>query len=351
MTLTLLVLSIVLTRAIGARRAMLTLLVFCTSVMVIASAKMCLTDSVQLLFITGMQLCVYRLYRSAGIRRPLSWETPSIHNSPSAYTAASNRRVALLMWCFIALGVLTKGPFILAILIASLLMLTLLDVGKQFRSLQAWRRAIGWWRELRVLTGLGIVLLALLPWLIMLQIREPGFFQRLLLEPYKHFTSNQDGKMPVPGYYPVVIWPTFFPWSLLLPTALVLGWKHRNAPPIRFALAIILGNWIFAEMMVTKLPHYMLPSYSSLAFLTATALIRCGRRQHPDLAQKPFYCLIGIWVLGGLVLGAIPGLAALRFTDFSYLAAVIFGGTAILYLAIAATLFARQQFAPAQSRE
>ncbi|MGE5608096.1 MAG: ArnT family glycosyltransferase [Bacillota bacterium] len=344
MALTLLLLSITLSRAIGARRTLLTLLIFASSAMVMAAAKMCLTDSVQLVFITGAQLCLYRLYRSSGIRRPLSWETDRVRNTPGTYTAASNRRVALLMWFFIAMGVLTKGPFILAILLSTLVMLTLFDVGKRFRSLQAWRRTLGWWREFRVLAGLGIVAVALMFWLIPLQMREPTFFTRLLYEPYKHLTSNQDGNMPLPGYYLIAIWPTFFPWCLVLPTALVLGWKHRNAPPIRFALATILGNWLFAESMVTKLPHYMLPSYSSLAFLAATALIRCGRRQHPDLAQKAFYLMLGLWTCGGLALACVPWLAALKFNDFSRLGAAVFTAAGVVYLTLCVILMARQRF-------
>ncbi|MFI5377842.1 MAG: ArnT family glycosyltransferase, partial [Tepidisphaerales bacterium] len=62
MTITLSILAWSIGRALGARRAFHTVLIFASSLMVIASAKMCLTDSVLLTFLTTAQLCLFAIY-------------------------------------------------------------------------------------------------------------------------------------------------------------------------------------------------------------------------------------------------------------------------------------------------
>ncbi|MCY2954866.1 MAG: glycosyltransferase family 39 protein [Planctomycetota bacterium] len=332
MTVTLIVLSVTLSRAIGVRRAMLTLLIFATSAMVIASAKMCLTDSVLLVFITGMQFCLFRLYWMSRRRR-----------------SDSTLPTALLMWVLMGLAGLTKGPSALILMLASMVFLAMMDVGGKVASLQAWRKAIGWWREVRFGRGLAIVLLIGLPWLVTAYLRDPAFVRQMLGEPGRHLASNQDGHSMSPGYYLMTVWITYFPWSLFLPTTLVLAWKHRRLPHVRFALAIIASNWLFQEMMVTKLPHYILPSFASLAFLTSMAIIRCQRRQHDDLHRRTFAVAVAIWVCGALVGAALPLLGAIKFHNPSGLGAVLFAVVGAAYAGAAGVLLMRRRFSAAMA--
>src|SRR5258705_383196 len=145
----------------------------------------------------------------------------------------------------------------------AMMVLAVFDVGRDWKKLSAWKSAIAWWRRLRPLIGLVIIVCVVAPWLIMLYLRERGALRAMLGEPLRHLTSDQDSQWVYPGYYLVTIWLTYFPWSLLLPAGLVYGWRRRRDGRVRFALATILGNWVFVEMMITKLPHYMLPSFSS----------------------------------------------------------------------------------------
>jgi 4-amino-4-deoxy-L-arabinose transferase-like glycosyltransferase len=46
---------------------------------------------------------------------------------------------------------------------------------------------------------------------------------------------------------------------------------------VRFCLAWIVPTWIVFELIVTKLPHYVLPTYPAIATLLALALT-AGRR-------------------------------------------------------------------------
>src|SRR6266566_791821 len=56
------ILAVVLGRKVGKARAGYTVLIFASSAIVIAAAKMCLTDSVMLFFLTCAQLALFRIY-------------------------------------------------------------------------------------------------------------------------------------------------------------------------------------------------------------------------------------------------------------------------------------------------
>jgi len=60
---TLVLLAVIVTRHSGAEQAMWTVLVMASSAMTIMAAKICLTDSVLILFITVAQFCLYAIWR------------------------------------------------------------------------------------------------------------------------------------------------------------------------------------------------------------------------------------------------------------------------------------------------
>lgn len=378
MTLTLCLLAIVLGRAFGPRRAMYTVLVFASSAAVLASAKMCLTDSVLLLFLTAAQMCLFAIYRLAGgrqayargQRRPATAVTALDQRANGASCSGPTetsialsepeppgqapaqqdvpRWLPALLWVCIGMAGLTKGPVALVLLGATALVLAMLDVGwKGLGSKAAWRRALAWWPRTRPKMGLLIVAAIVLPWLIAAFVRNPAFLTRMLQEPFRHAGSNQDGQWRYPGYYLISIWATFFPWCLLLPTALLLGWKHRKLPAIRFALAVILANWIFQELMVTKLPHYLLPSFSSLAFLTATALIRCQRRQHDQMLRPAAVVAAAVWAYAVVGLSLLPWVPQLFFDQIPILGAALFTAAGVAYGLSVVLCFAFRRLAAA----
>ncbi len=123
--------------------------------------------------------------------------------------------------------------------------------------------------------------------MILVEKRHPGFISTALNHEIKdRAASGLKGHKGPPGYYLVSIWPTFLPWSLVLPLAFVMGWKNRRDPRIRFALAAVIGPWVMFEAVQTKLPHYLLPCFPPLAFLAADAILRSLRRinAHPPTA-------------------------------------------------------------------
>ncbi len=372
MTITLAILAVSIGRTLGARRAFYTVLVFASSVMVIASAKMCLTDSVLLTFLTTAQLCLFAIYWRGRSRasviagpdcaRPSPQSRPAITLAPltpAPETVSTPETVSgsvfsgphiaawlpVVFWLAVAFAGLTKGPIVLAVLLASLIALACLEVGGQWRSFAAWKSAVRWWRELRPLLGILIIAAVVAPWLVAAYFRDPVHVKNMFLEPLRHTTSNQDGQWILPGYYLVAIWPTFFPWCVLLPPALYHAWCRRRAAHIRFVLAIVLGNWLLAEVMVTKLPHYLLPSFAALAFLTADCLIHGLRRPFVRFVMPGTL----LWAVGAAGLAAAPLLLDRMFEGPPTMGLLMFCVVAFAYIGVVATLLVRDRLSSAAS--
>jgi 4-amino-4-deoxy-L-arabinose transferase-like glycosyltransferase len=51
-------------------------------------------------------------------------------------------------------------------------------------------------------------------------------------------------------------------------------WRARREPGAQYLLAWLIPSWIVFELVLTKLPHYVLPLYPAIAILTVGALER-----------------------------------------------------------------------------
>ena len=151
------------------------------------------------------------------------------------------------------------------------------------------------------------------PWLVTVHRREPAFLPAMFGNVSKHVATSAEGHAAPPGYYLLTVWGFFLPWSVLLPMAMVRGWRRRKLPPVRFALAAVIGPWVFVECMLSKLPHYLLPAYPAMAFLTAEAIVLSLRSRKAELGKPEFLRGVMVWALFVLALGAVPWFAVGRF--------------------------------------
>jgi len=265
-------LSLFVWRFAGPRRAIWTALVFSTSALVVAAAKMANTDAVLLLWIAVGQGCLYVLWRSP------SW------------------KVAILFWVSVGMAGLTKGPVVLGMHAATLVVFWFLSREQGFK----------WWTRLHPVVGMLIVAAIVSPWLILVNQRAPDFLPRLLNRAGRYASSGAEGHAQLPGFYLLLIWALFFPWSVMLPTAIGMGIRHRNRPLLRFALAAAIGPWIVMEIIPNKLPFYILPSFPGLAVLTAEAIVRssCAKvgQRDDDLKRRPFFYALFVWFAGIVVI-------------------------------------------------
>jgi 4-amino-4-deoxy-L-arabinose transferase-like glycosyltransferase len=130
----------------------------------------------------------------------------------------SRRNWYLLAAAATGLATLVKGPvgFLVPLL-----------VGLVFHPLAgrrgAWRRIFA---PLNLLVFFGLTL----PWFVGLCRAKPDFLHYgLVEESFNRFTSAQTFQRGKPFYYFLLIMAgTFFPWSLLVPTALVTAWQERR---------------------------------------------------------------------------------------------------------------------------
>ena len=115
---------------------------------------------------------------------------------------------------------------------------------------------------------------------------------------------GQQGHGAPPGFYLAAYWFTFWPAAGLVLIAAPWACMERHERAIRFCLAWIIPTWIGFELVVTKLPHYVLPVYPAIAILIAMALL-AGRRPGTVLATvlavgAALYLIVQSGILYGL---------------------------------------------------
>lgn len=249
-----------------------------------ALAKFAITDATLLLSVAVSMVCVYRIWR--GDR---AWGV-------------------MLLWA-VATGIagLTKGPVVLGIqgmTLAALWLMSVLD--RKFAPAGPWTtyafppadRAQAGKTWIKALVAVAIVAAIVLPWIVMVTLREPAFLEKALNhEIIKRSTTGVDGQARPPGFYLLTVFGTFFPWSILIPGALVIGWKNRHRPLTRFCLAMCAGPWVMFEATTSKMVHWFLPVFLPLSILTAEAIVACWRGKYRDFSDKPFVVVAVVWGL------------------------------------------------------
>jgi len=326
--LTALILAAVVRHFLGDQRALWTVFIFCTSILTIASAKFCITDAMMMFFVAVGQGCLAFLYWSSHRnQKPPVWVVP-------------------IFWISLALAGLTKGPQALGMHCMMLFVLLLLDANANGWN---WRQSAKWSLRLQPLIGVPLLAVIVTPWLVLVHQRAPGFVQELFHKARLHTATSMEGHGEPPGYHMALIIFTFFPWSLLLPTAVTSAWRNRKSATIRFAMAATAGPWLLMELIRTKLPFYILPAFPGLAFLTADAIIRCIRGQNRDLKRPMFIYACGFWAVAILAVAFIPWLC-LRFSTRDQLpipAFIAFNIAGVIYAALVFGRFYQQRIARA----
>lgn len=174
----------------------------------------------------------------------------------------AGKRVRLLFWLGLSVSILVKGPVGLMVAVLTGL------------SLWAWDRKADWLKTLSWTWGLILLALIVGPWSAAVTVATDGTFWSTAIggDFAPKLAGGQETHGAPPGYHTLLAPFLTFPGALLLPAALVLGWKHRAEPGVRFALCWLIPAWLVFEITPTKLVHYTLPTYGALAWLMAAAL-------------------------------------------------------------------------------
>jgi len=230
------------------RGAILAALILCSSVLLGAEARLAKTDAMLLLSVVAAMGAMARVY--------LSWqrgEDPA--HPPWSWPA--------IFWTALAGGILLKGPLILMFVGLTIATLAILD------------RSAAWLWRLRPVWGLMWVLVLVLPWFVAIFWRAgDAFFADSIGGDMLSKLSAQESHGAPPGVYLLLFWVTFWPGAALAGMAAPAVWRARREPGAQYLLAWLVPSWIVFELVLTKLPHYVLPLYPAIAILTAGALER-----------------------------------------------------------------------------
>jgi len=235
----------------GASVGMVAALLLAASLLMGTEARMAKIDATLLAAVLVAQASLLRIYLDA------------------AAGIATRRRWAAVQWAALGAGLMLKGPLILLVSWGTIL------------GLLASERRAAWLRGLHARWGVPLMLAIVLPWCLAIGVASGGdFFARSVGDNFlgKVAQGQQAHGFP-PGYYLAVFAASFWPGSLFAVLAIPFAWARRRAPEVRFLLAWIIPTWLLFEIVATKLPHYVLPTYPAIACLTAAAVLAPGAWQ------------------------------------------------------------------------
>ncbi len=269
-------------RVLGRRTGLLAAIVLATSVEVIVSARMVLTDMVFAAFVCGSAFALWLAAAEERLRE----------------------RWFLAACALSGLAVLTKGP--LGLLLPALALAALLVM----------RRSPLPARPAPILAGAALFAVIAVPWYaIMLRMYGRLYYDSFFIhENVSRFFHAEHPSNNRVWFYPGILIGGSIPWMPLLG---VLALRARSAA-VWSAVPRWLGAWsllclVFFTMAASKLPSYVLFLFVPLAILLAHALETLLREGTRSAAER--------WTMGALGLAqAAAFLVAPRLTSYAALA-------------------------------
>jgi 4-amino-4-deoxy-L-arabinose transferase-like glycosyltransferase len=291
---------------VSRRAAVLAGLMMASCILLGTERLMAKTDAMLLMTVVAAMGAMARAYLS---QRSEAGERPG---------AVHGWIIAAVFWTALAAGMLLKGPLILMVIGLAAVALVIVD------------RSATWLYALKPAPGMIWFALLVLPWFVAIMSRAGDEFlaesvgQDLLA---KIFTGQESHGAP-PGYYFALFWVAFWPGATLAALATPAVWAARREPGTKFLLAWLVPSWLVFELVVTKLPHYVLPLYPAIAILTA-GIVDTGK-----LSRKPalVFGMMSWFVL--VVVAGLAGIAVLVVIgrQFGLLAWPLIGAAAVMGL-------------------
>lgn len=283
-----------------------------------AEAHIAKTDAVLLACILAAQGVLLRIYLAARVKA----EKPGI-------------ALAMAGWAALALGILVKGPVILAV------------IGLTALALSVWDREWRWLAATRPLRGVLLTLAIVLPWFVAIGFESHGLFYRQALghDFAGKLVGGEESHGALPGYYVILSTLTLWPATLFALPGIGAAIEARKQAGFRYLLAWAGASWLMFALVPTKLPHYILPVYPALACMAALWLMREDASE--TRGQKYLRWLACVqFVLGTIILAAGVAIAPQVYGTGAPLwltALAVLGG--ISGLVAAALLLVRARFA------
>lgn len=250
------------------------------STLMAAEGRMATIDTVLLFDILLVQSALLKTYLTSqeGRVAPLRW--------------------AMLFWFALGCGLMLKGPVVLIPSFGTIGALWLCE------------RRRDWWRGLRFKFGWILTLAIVLPWCIAIGIVSHGtFFSDAVGVNFfgKIGHGQQAHGLPM-GYHLAVFLLAFWPGSLFAVLALPQIWARRHEMKLRYFLCWIIPHWLVFEIIATKLPHYVLPTYPAIAILAAAGIMEWAPIMPRSVIGRWLTRIYGVlWLVTGLALAVSGG--------------------------------------------
>ncbi|MCI5048455.1 MAG: glycosyltransferase family 39 protein [Aquisalinus sp.] len=275
--------AVVLTAWFGARlggsRAGFTAgLLMAVGLLMSVEARTAKTDAMLLASITLAQVALYYLFhpRAGKDEKFVGWP--------------------LVFWLAQGLGLIIKGPII-----------TLVS-GTALVALCLWRRDFSILKRLNLPVGLLVMFGVVMPWVLIITIQTQGGF---IEESIGHalmgkVATGDDSHGGPPGYHTVGLLAMFWPGTLLIALAAAAAWQRRQEPLVQYLIAWIVPTWIVFEIVATKLPHYVLPTYPAIAILAAFGISDAAKLLAGRGVKIAHWILTGLFIVATGLLAWLP---------------------------------------------
>lgn len=235
--------------------------------------------------------------------------------------ASRFRNLVLVGYAALVLGVLTKGP-VAVVLVAIPIGLELLV-----------RRDRASVKRLRLVSGLGILLLVAAPYFLLVYFRSGSSPLRFFFlgENLQRFTGQiyEGGSRPF-WYEIAAFFSDFAPWSVLIFLAAWFDWRRLPEGTLSEAKRILYFwlLWVVALFSVAsfKRDYYLLPAMPAAALIIGTLLARA--ESLPIFGRR----ILGAFLIASSAVLAIVAVLSLR------AAAVLSAPTSVRYLPLASAM-------------
>ena len=285
---------------VARRGAILAALMIGSCVLLGAEARLAKTDAMLLLTVVAAMGAMARVY--------LSWQRGEDPEHPPWTWPA-------IFWTALAGGILLKGPLILMFVGLTVVALAILD------------RSAAWLWRLRPVWGLMWLLVLVLPWFVAIFWRagDTFFTDSIGGDMLSKLTAQESHGAP-PGLYLLLFWVTFWPGAPLAGMAAPAVWRARREPGAQYLLAWLIPSWIVFELVLTKLPHYVLPLYPAIAILTVGALERRVLSRSWLMRGSAWWFVVPAVASVGAIVGAIMLTRQPVFLAWPFVAAALIFG-------------------------
>lgn len=278
-----------------------------STLLLVVETHMAVIDASLLASVMLMQIALWMIYRDGleNKKTSLIW--------------------AFCFWLALAFGLVLKGvtPLIGLLSICTLCL---------------FEKRISWLRGLHFFSGLILFLCLSLAWVLMVNEAENSNYLMQMIHkdllPKLQGGHESHGKPPL--FHLVILVLTFWPASLFLWQGVQYTLKHRNEPLIKFLIAWIVPTWLFFEIMPTKLPQYVLPTFPAIALLCALGISQFSNLEQPGKMMRFLHILWGLISIG--LAASLASLPFLLMNQWTWVASLLF--VIITIFTIIAIIFA-----------